>query len=53
VYSAYRNYKLSSRVYTGSYKDPLGPKAYMLYIDNIAVKGPKDSYNIETIIAGI
>jgi hypothetical protein len=29
------------------------PKACMPYMDDIAVKGPKDSYNVETMIEGV
>jgi hypothetical protein len=29
------------------------PKACMPYIDDIAVKGLKDSYNVKTIIEGV
>jgi hypothetical protein len=40
------------RVVTKILQD-LIPKACMPYIDNITVKGPKDSYNVETMIEGV
>jgi transposase InsO family protein len=40
------------RVVTKILQD-LIPKACMPYMDDIAVKGPKDSYNVETMIEGV